>query len=102
MKILAACVKKASGADIVPKMKTDPIKKDPISPDEHKTNLTVSLAVVLPGLLEQVSAESDLIAALVEIPQYFQIQIYTDHGLEEVHLPYPPLPTFFSAFYAIA
>ena len=85
-KFLLACVERASGQNIAPKSKTEHVstKETQKKIQENVVNFTSHLVKALPDLLATF-ANVDIIAQLVQIPQYFSLDVYAEYGLEEVH-----------------
>lgn len=85
-KFMNVCAKRALGNQIVPKTKTDPSHRDSQETlEENMVSLTTHFATVLPKLLDKF-VEEDIIAELVQIPQYFSLDVYATYGFEEVYL----------------
>jgi len=82
--LVNACVKKASGLSICPKEKSDPdatIKSKEKSSNQRK--FSKQFAKRLPELLEKCNTEPDQIEELVELPQYFELDVYRTHHYEK-------------------
>jgi cohesin complex subunit SA-1/2 len=86
VRILNCSVKKACGEKIVPKTKADPDHKDKKEAiQESKSKLSEHLVKALPQVLQKFKADKEKTADLVEIPQYFDLGVYSTFRLTTQH-----------------
>lgn len=86
VRILNCSVKKACGEKIVPKTKADPDHKDKKEAiQENKSKLSEHLVKALPQVLQKFKADKEKTADLVEIPQYFDLEVYSTFRLTTQH-----------------
>lgn len=84
-KFVTACVKRAAGEEIVPRTKSEPAHKDTVAQQEQNLQaLTSHFIPALPKLLNKFSENSEIIAHLAQIPQYFMLDIYAKFNLDKV------------------
>uniref|UniRef100_A0A6U0JE93 SCD domain-containing protein n=1 Tax=Percolomonas cosmopolitus TaxID=63605 RepID=A0A6U0JE93_9EUKA len=70
-------IKKSTNASLSKKKKKD------LSHADQMDDMTAHLAVVLPQLLRKFQADSDKIQPLLEIPQFFSLESYDSHQLQQ-------------------
>ena len=86
VRVLNCSAKKACGEKIIPKNKADPDYKDKKEViQENKTKLSEHLVKALPEILQKFKADKEKTADLVEIPQYFDLGVYSTFRLTAQH-----------------
>ncbi len=81
VKLINVCIQRASGKSICPKTRHESADKNPKKGKAtllaNQENLTKHFIKVLPQLLQKFKTEKELVEELVEIPQYFLLDIYS-------------------------
>eukprot|EP01130_Rhizamoeba_saxonica_P006102 TRINITY_DN2424_c0_g1_i1.p1 TRINITY_DN2424_c0_g1~~TRINITY_DN2424_c0_g1_i1.p1 ORF type:complete len:1244 (+),score=347.38 TRINITY_DN2424_c0_g1_i1:71-3802(+) len=84
-RMINACVKRACGESIVPKIRGDPNHKDKEDTiEKQKDEMTTVFMEDLPGLFEHFSGMSQVVVELLEIPRYFNLDIVPKEYFELV------------------
>ncbi|KAL6056220.1 Cohesin subunit SA-2 [Balamuthia mandrillaris] len=83
-RVINVCVKKACGHSICPKDVRAPDSKAKESEaKKNATSMTEFFAKALPQLLSKYQSEALKVEELVELPQYFDLEVYRTHHLEK-------------------